>query len=1534
MRIHRQPRIRPSARFARGANGLFILAAAGVYLLAPGAATATDTAFWKPYASDTHTYALIHFDAAAPLSGAGTLVGAGEPMGDAALEPEGRFGGGLRVGDGGFARFPTKPLDPNAMAIHGANHTLSLEGWVHLKKYPAAEERAYVLFRPDSKRKAIGFSLFVTSEGALGMSATPCGSRQGTQHTSPEGVIPVGEWTHVAGVFAGGHLSVGRDRLFVNGTVVADFAASGAAGTEADIAPAPICVGGAPEGGCLTGVIDEVRVHGRVGCFWPLDPMPWIDRIAEKGLPPLEDVLEPDRQPRLLFYLDEDTRPTASPALRASDPAIVERFDVSFKGDRVPGVKGKAVNGDLRIGGFRLADWRAGSLEFWFRPRGVNSISDRNVRIVRASGLVVCFFNTVRANRPVSFYYQDAEGNLRVQGADVEVHPGRWHHMALTWDAQEIVMYMNGERVAAGENAIPAGRKGMLDEIDFTPQFDIDELCFYEHRLSAGEVANRYWSYVDPEKMTPAEPPAPVYLSAWRLPSENAIYYTVSAKADCGDLETAAVRLVDDDGREILSVEGTLDGAIRRIETPDLPDGVYMLRASVMGDGKTLHSTPVAFLAASFAWEDNQLGVTDEVFPPYEPIRVENKTVSVVLRDYRMNGFGLWDSAVSQGRELLAAPVRLHCQTADGEACAWTFSEGEWAANQPHRAAYHARAACPAATVETVSEIEMDGMMKVTMRLAPGRDGKPIERLWLDMPLRASEATLMHEDTGTLRYNYSGIIPDGQGTVWRSHRTTFRGGWRNAFTGYVWAGGEERGVAWFAENDKGWITEKNLSDKPLQEIVRDGDTVVIRVHLVNTPAVIDEEREIVFGLQASPAKPMPDDWRTGARGGGLPVTAWGGHQCADKFPFKDDWAIVDKIIEQQRTGKDNKAWFEQYQKEHDVPPLRGTSSWVRSIMLFARRSERPTMTYFEEMAAPTYRNDWRVYKDEWNMERGRPRRELADAYTGPRESWPDGYDIFRRNRHAGARARVNFIDSYRDYGAYYANEWLKRGVGIYWDNTYLTAATNPLTSAAYKTEDGHIQPGLTLWNQREYAKRVWNLMHHWRRKRGEKLLFLQHMTNTNLLPILAWCTTSFDNEFSAQRFAQNVNHPQRHDPNEPFPPDYLRAQSTGRQTGNYPALCHGLFRMDHLELDAEDLPPEETDRVGDGSIFAQKREWGMRRVHEIPPRTSCPAVANLEKTLRGFGYDTPAVEVHNYWAETPAVTTDREDVKWLLLARPADRRLFLVLQSWSRKPAPVKVGFDAEVIGFKPGGHVVDLETCRRFGALRPGGVTLEMKAPYDLKVLGVGEPELPASVVFRDEFNDGPSPRWTNLNSVSVRDGALRFGKNTSPWRGPVRIEMWQGMKRAWQDATLDVVFRLSTAPEARMNTLVLLTRATAPGWSEHGLTHTRLGRGCQAFHLRAGPEGEPWELVRTCRNQRGGRRGNNIHRTFGTVDGKWHTLTVVINGPKTTVRFDGEKVADYEDAPADGMAFGLHGAKGLSDAFYVDVDHVTLYREEADRE
>ncbi|NQT82792.1 SGNH/GDSL hydrolase family protein [bacterium] len=56
------------------------------------------------------------------------------------------------------------------------------------------------------------------------------------------------------------------------------------------------------------------------------------------------------------------------------------------------------------------------------------------------------------------------------------------------------------------------------------------------------------------------------------------------------------------------------------------------------------------FVRESFPWEGNNLGISGEIYPPYEPVKVDGHNVSVVLRRYTLNGFGLWDKLVTQGR--------------------------------------------------------------------------------------------------------------------------------------------------------------------------------------------------------------------------------------------------------------------------------------------------------------------------------------------------------------------------------------------------------------------------------------------------------------------------------------------------------------------------------------------------------------------------------------------------------------------------------------------------------------------------------------------------------------------------------------------------------------------------------------------------------------------------------------------------------------------------------------------------------------------
>lgn len=562
------------------------------------------------------------------------------------------------------------------------------------------------------------------------------------------------------------------------------------------------------------------------------------------------------------------------------------------------------------------------------------------------------------------------------------------------------------------------------------------------------------------------------------------------------------------DARPLAQTELTFDQektAQGMLELPDLVDVEY--EGVFTFDGAKVTVPGLCFERVRFAWEGNRLGITDEVYPPFEPVRVEDKTARVVMREYSMNGFGLLDQAISKGRDLLAKPMSLVLQTADGPQ-RWTFADSRWEGANPQRAIFRSHAVSDTLEVRTVSTIEFDGCMKVEMELAPGQARGEIQRLWIEIVLKNKEAPLFHEVSDYIRKNYSGFTPAGVGVVWDSTKSRRTAKWQNPFTSYIWLGAEERGLCWFAENDKNWITEKGENARPVQELIRTGDTLTLRVYLVNTPAIIKEKYALVFGLQASPTKPIPENWRAKTitmPGGSGPVNPWGGLHCGYKGPFRNDWQIVDKIIEAQRTGIFDEAWFNDYVAKYNPPPCYGNWNWLESCRVFAGMRQRPAMTYQEELIQSVVQPEWQTFQDEWRNA-GTLGTEISE-FT--QRDWPTE-EVFRekdpKKRQSNPSMYINYCRSYQDYGCWYANEWFKRGVSAYWDNTFPKYTYNTQNSAAYRMSDGKVQPVMVIWNEREYMKRVWNLLQYWRRHQSDPLEWSHHMTDALILPFESWAT--------------------------------------------------------------------------------------------------------------------------------------------------------------------------------------------------------------------------------------------------------------------------------------------------------------------------------------------------------------------------------------------------------------------------------------------
>jgi hypothetical protein len=108
---------------------------------------------------------------------------------------------------------------------------------------------------------------------------------------------------------------------------------------------------------------------------------------------------------------------------------------------------------------------------------------------------------------------------------------------------------------------------------------------------------------------------------------------------------------------------------------------------------------------------------------------------------------------------------------------------------------------------------------------------------------------------------------------------------------------------------------------------------------------------------------------------------------------------------------------------------------------------------------------------------------------------------------------------------------------------------------------------------------------------------------------------------------------------------------------------------------------------------------------------------HLEKIVVSFGYTKPDTVVHNYWDERPAVRVDSDQVKWILMARPQEKALLLVLQSWATNDLTVKLTWDTQVLGFTPGTRTLNAEN----GAQLPvtdGAISVDIPGPYGVRLL------------------------------------------------------------------------------------------------------------------------------------------------------------------------------------------------------------------------
>jgi hypothetical protein len=752
------------------------------------------------------------------------------------------------------------------------------------------------------------------------------------------------------------------------------------------------------------------------------------------------------------------------------------------------------------------------------------------------------------------------------------------------------------------------------------------------------------------------------------LPSRNVkivggyypYYGKVYARVDLGDLEqsedvTRVVTRVRPEGTdkvlatgEIVSFEYNTGDTI--MDVPDLDEGRYEIRAQVyVGEEPvTLDPEPKkTFIRHRLPWEHNTIGVTHKVYPPFTPLEVKDNEIACVLRRHRVNGLGLWDQASSMGTDLLAAPMRLECRT-DGKTLEWTAADTpRFTATAGHQVVHEGRAECEAVSAQTRCTWDYDGMMKVELDIEP-KTPEPVEELALVIPLKADEGRLVHATT-FLRANPAMAVPPGSGVVWDSCGLVQNIG-LGTFTPYIWVGGPERGIYWFADNDRGWIADDTTADF---QLVRSGRSVELRVRFINAPAVVKGPRHIVFGLGATPVKPQPAGFRGWGRypSPSRPVqyalASWrftGLSNCESLDPLNGDWSVMDKLAETQRTGQVDKEWLQQWLEKHGEGGNKSLMVDLKNVFEKAKRAEIVLYTNPACESGPTPQA--RTFGREWRGDNG---------YIG-----------------------VHITPSYVDYAVWCLDQMLSRGVrgGIYHDNTFPMASADLVSGNAYVRDDGRIQAGWDMFGHRELYKRMF--VTAWERT-GKWPLIAIHITNSHNASYFGFATISVDLEleYGTDRTFQ-----------EKFSFDYLNCGTHGKQEGLIPViLCYQGGGPKSTPQPAD--PPEVKAAKSAFNDYLERTRIGVCLLLDFQPLSSWTLFWNLYPGLHEIDYTGEDCRFLPYWSDqTPVESPDGAEVS---VYRMRDCALAVVCGTADQDGTHV-VKLDLAGLGLPPNAEILDFE--------------------------------------------------------------------------------------------------------------------------------------------------------------------------------------------------------------------------------------------------
>jgi len=495
----------------------------------------------------------------------------------------------------------------------------------------------------------------------------------------------------------------------------------------------------------------------------------------------------------------------------------------------------------------------------------------------------------------------------------------------------------------------------------------------------------------------------------------------------------------------------------------NLSEGEYKAEFELIDEKKVIDRKTIDFVKRKYEWENNKLGISDKVIPPYTPIKRKGNEFEVWGRKYIIGTDGLFERILASGgtgyEDILTGKVEIIGKK-DGKEIKIENPKMNILNESEGKVEIECDGKIGDLNLKTKGILEYDGWYEVEIKILPEKETE-IEELILNIPLWKSADTMYIQRAGDVRRgNNFGKLPDGKGLIWESSQLLPYYEWKS-FVPVVFVGNGDKGLWWFAEENRDWVMNDK---KSAVEIYRkDNGDIELKINFISEKVKIDKPRKIHFAFLIDPVKQIPDERKW----------AWGKLQYGhNTFGYRyyggsvDGFENTDTDIEELRKVFLEPNWQPKLKTENKdclnhLYAFRNqvyNSVGLKNQMFVLYGSGELTGLGLD--AFDTYGGEW-LFRTNWKP---LPQTEFKGWINsqGTKE-WKTDRDL--------TTVGVNWTDSFTDCFVWYHYKLLSKVPfnGTWWDNSSIGVIKD------YDSERGEFYRKFNVFTRRKLTKRLNNI---------------------------------------------------------------------------------------------------------------------------------------------------------------------------------------------------------------------------------------------------------------------------------------------------------------------------------------------------------------------------------------------------------------------------------------------------------------------------